>query len=88
MKFEVNGSIFIIGIMFILSLFGTKLLGGAVSAASGKEIDGFRTISLVIAVLRLANECYDIVFKKDPSIGENYMKTDQVVIIPERESLE
>jgi hypothetical protein len=57
--------------MLVMSLFGTKQLSSVLSRSSGFDVDSFRTISLVIAILRLANEMYDLIWKPKIMIALN-----------------
>jgi hypothetical protein len=69
--------------MFILALFGTKCLKNIISTTSGHDLDGFRTISLVIAVLRLVNECYDVVFKYKDVVKTTNTSALTEIVLPE-----
>jgi hypothetical protein len=58
-----NSTILIVGVMLVMSLFGTKGLNEVLTKSAGFEVDSLRSISLVIAVLRLVSEMYDLVWK-------------------------
>lgn len=54
--------ILIIGCIFALALFGSKFLSKELTQSTGINVDMFRIFSLLIAILRLANESQDLIF--------------------------
>jgi hypothetical protein len=83
----INNSLIVIILMFVLSLFGTKAFSKIVTITSGKHLDYFRIISLLISGLRLANESYDLVFN-DPKESYEKVSSSRLTDLAIREKLD